>query len=151
MEDSGTGTMPHLPEEFYVTASVSVPHNRIVISKTMFSTFLTLQVILHLFIWGVFTWLCIKRPPLPVITSYPLFDFAFKTNCKRYSARLMEGEPYYLHPGSTLPTGILEASDGDVLSILENCTYTLRSVDELVHMDHQSQQRLVSATRLTTW
>ncbi|KAL3440759.1 hypothetical protein BJX65DRAFT_314491 [Aspergillus insuetus] len=90
MEDSGTGITPHLPEDFYVTASVSVPHSRIVISKTMFSI-LTLQVILHLFIWGVFAWLCIKRPPLPAISSYPLFDFSFKVDCKRYSARLMEG------------------------------------------------------------
>jgi hypothetical protein len=149
MEESGTGITPNLPKEFYVTASVSVPHSKIVISTAMFSIFLTLQVILHLFIWGVFAWLCIKRPLLPAITSYPLFDFAFKTTCK--PVRLRETQHYYhLSPPSTLPTGRLGASDGDVLSILENCTHTLRSDDDLVRLEDQNQQRLAPATRLTT-
>jgi hypothetical protein len=151
MEDSGTWITPHIPEEFYVKASVSVPHSRIFISRTMFSIFLTLQVILHLFIWSVFSLLCIKRPSLPAISSYPLFDFAFKVNCKRYPVRLIDGQHHHLCQPSALSTEMLAASDGDVLCILENCSYTLRSGDELVRLDHQSQQRLVSATRLTTW
>ncbi|KAL4872465.1 hypothetical protein BDV12DRAFT_162248 [Aspergillus spectabilis] len=79
----------------------------------------TLQAILNLFIWAVFAWLCITRPPLPEITSYPLFDFAFKARLKRDTAGVNAGKDqfYQLVSQGVPPAGVLGASDGDVLSV----------------------------------
>ncbi|KAL4756288.1 uncharacterized protein BDW70DRAFT_164642 [Aspergillus foveolatus] len=152
MEGYGTGITPNLPPEFYVTASISVPHSKIVISSSMFSIFIAFQAIMHLFIWSVFAWLCIQRPPLPVITSYPLFNFAFKAYDKRGSKVVRRDQGYHLVSHGVPPAGILGASDGDVLNILEHSVHTLRPDNEMLRLtDNKTQQQLQFSTRLATW
>ncbi|KAL2802357.1 hypothetical protein BJX63DRAFT_116104 [Aspergillus granulosus] len=114
----------NLPPEFYSTASIATPHSRIIINTAMFSVFILLQAVLHLFIWAVFAWLWVKRPALPVITSYPLFDFAFKTRYKGRSQAIPKEQP------TRLPSGLLRANDADVLSILQGGRHFLRTEDE---------------------
>ncbi|KAL5343520.1 hypothetical protein BJX70DRAFT_394076 [Aspergillus crustosus] len=141
IEGYGTGITPNLPPEFYITASVAVPHTKIIISTAMFTTFLTLQVILHLFIWALFAWLCITYPRLPVITSYPLFNFAFKARLKLDITSPGRDQFSQVLGKGIEPSKIIRASDGDVLSILEYCTHTLRSTNkDLPLTGNQSQQ-----------
>ncbi|KAL4744267.1 hypothetical protein BDW72DRAFT_199769 [Aspergillus terricola var. indicus] len=152
MEGYGTGITPNLPQEFYITASISVPHNKIIISTAMFSIFIIFQAIMHLFIWSVFAWLCIQRPPLPVITSYPLFNFAFKAYDKRGSlvGRRDQGCQTVSH--RVPPADVLGASDGDVLNILQHSIHALRSDNKILHpTNNKIQQQIQSSSRLATW
>ncbi|KAL3477935.1 hypothetical protein BJX99DRAFT_256904 [Aspergillus californicus] len=148
MEGFGTGITPNLPTEFYITASIAVPQSKIIISTAMFSTFITLQVILHLFIWAVLVWLCATRPVLPAISSYPLFDFAFKARFKRDTkggAGNSKDQLYHLLSSGVSPAGVLGAGDGDVLSALENCSHTICERNEVLPLtgdQDRSQDRL---------
>ncbi|KAL3493909.1 hypothetical protein BJX62DRAFT_234763 [Aspergillus germanicus] len=158
IEGYGTSITPNLPPEFYTTASVVTPHSRILISPVMFSTFITLQAILHVSIWAAFVWLVLPRPPsLPEITSYPLFNFAFKTRLKRDTAGMSTGKCQIyqrLSQGGPPAKVILAARDGDVLSMLEHCTITLRSNNEVLPLiGNKSQQSLPvqPSTRPSTW
>lgn len=152
MEGYGTGITPNLPQEFYITASISVPHNKIIISTAMFSIFIIFQAIMHLFIWSVFAWLCIQRPPLPVITSYPLFNFAFKAHDKRGSLVGRRDQGYQTVSHSVPPADVLGASDGDVLNILQHSIHALRSDNKILHpTNNKIQQQIQSSSRLATW
>ncbi|KAL3477565.1 hypothetical protein BJX99DRAFT_257378 [Aspergillus californicus] len=158
----GRDINPNLPPEFYTTASVVVPHNKIMISTSMFSTFVVLQTTVHLFAWGVLAWFCIRRPVVPGITSYPLFDFSFKT---RYDDCMMEKhiDPRDLKlPGGIKPEAILATDDGKVLQALKDCKHFLRmggsggsstSTSTLNGNDNGSQQQLapVNVAHGATW
>ncbi|PVH96288.1 hypothetical protein DM02DRAFT_688314 [Periconia macrospinosa] len=67
-----------LPKEFYTTARITRPYMRITIDRGMLAAFIVLNSSVLIFIWGVLLWLWISRLPLPVLSSYPLIDFAFK-------------------------------------------------------------------------
>ncbi|KAL4877496.1 hypothetical protein BJY04DRAFT_222054 [Aspergillus karnatakaensis] len=162
MEGYGTGITPNLPAEFYTTASVAVPHGKIIISTAMFYTFLTLQITIHLFIWSVLAWLWITNPPVPEITSYPLFDFAVKTRLKAGHSGNgigiggggdnMEDQYHHLITQDVPPAKIVGASDGDVLSLLEGCTYTVRSGDEVLSLaGSKAELEIRPALRTSTW
>jgi hypothetical protein len=47
----------NLPPEFYTTASIAIPHDRIIINTAMFLIFVLLQGAVQLFIWAVLAWL----------------------------------------------------------------------------------------------
>lgn len=70
-----------LPSQFYTEAAVVRPYTKISFSRGMFVLFITLQAMGLAFVWGVLLWLWMGfRGGLPVtISSFPLFDAAFKT------------------------------------------------------------------------
>jgi hypothetical protein len=126
----------NLPPEFYTTASIAIPHDRIIINTAMFSIFVLLQGSVHLFIWAVLAWLWIKRPALPVITSYPLFNFAFKTKHKGRNCVSAKQEQI------SLPNGPLRADDKDVVAALQGARHFLRTDDErLSLLSNESRQQ----------
>ncbi|KAL3483380.1 hypothetical protein BJX62DRAFT_79925 [Aspergillus germanicus] len=130
-----------LPHEFYTNASIAVPHNRIIINTAMFSIFVLLQSVVHLFIWAVLAWLWIYRPGLPVITSYPLFNVAFKTKYKGRNHVAAKREEI------NLPNGPLRACDRDVVLALQGTRHFLRTDDErlgLLSNDSQQQRAVVT-------
>ncbi|KAL4876794.1 hypothetical protein BJY04DRAFT_222803 [Aspergillus karnatakaensis] len=126
-ENQSREISPSLPPEFYTTASLATQHYKIVISNAMFATFVALHCTLHLFIWIMFLWLCIKRPSLPAITSFPLFDFAFKTTYTRNTVerKQADGRVYQLASQSLPLAGVLSITDGEALSALKPCKHFL--------------------------
>ncbi|KAL4789329.1 hypothetical protein BDV19DRAFT_395148 [Aspergillus venezuelensis] len=136
---------PNLPPEFYTTATVASPYYRIMINNVMFSVFIGLQGVLHLFIWAVLAWLCVKSPALPVITSFPLFDFAFKTRyTRRASVQAIEDQKYQIVPQSLLEPKILEAGNGEVISSLKQCTHFVRRSDSVLLAAEHGASRVQS-------
>ena len=67
-----------LPKEFYTKARLTKQFTRIMIKHDMFIAYVVLQGIAIAFLWAVLVWLWVTRPRLPIISSYPLVDFAFK-------------------------------------------------------------------------
>jgi hypothetical protein len=131
----------NLPPEFYTSASIAIPHDRIIINTAMFSIFVLLQGAVHLFIWTVLAWLWIYRPGFPVITSYPLFNFAFKTKYKGRNHVAAKREEV------KLPNGPLEAGDRDVVLALQGTRHFLRTENErLALLSNDSQQQRAVAT-----
>ncbi|KAL4904201.1 hypothetical protein BDW74DRAFT_179291 [Aspergillus multicolor] len=130
VENHGRDISPSLPAEFYTTASVANQHYRIVISNSMFAIFVALHATLHVAIWTLFVWLCfLKRPSLPTITSFPLFDFAFKTTYTRNAPTQTDkkqGRIYHLAPQAVPADEIEMATDGEALAALKPCTHFLR-------------------------
>ncbi|KAL3443429.1 hypothetical protein BJX65DRAFT_311930 [Aspergillus insuetus] len=130
-----------LPPEFYTNASIAVPHERIIINMAMFSIFVVLQGSLHLFVWTVLVWLWIKRLALPVISSYPLVNFAFKTKYKGRNHVAAKREEI------SLPNGPLGAGDRDVVLALQGTRHFLRTDNErLSLLSNDSQQQRAVAT-----
>ncbi|KAL3481487.1 hypothetical protein BJX99DRAFT_253411 [Aspergillus californicus] len=127
IENQSRDISPNLPPEFYTTASIATQHYKIVISNAMFAIFVTLQCTLHLFIWIIFIWLCFQRPLLPVITSFPLFDFAFKTTYTQDTVGRKEaGDRVHQLASQSVPlAGVLSTTDGQALSALKPCTHFL--------------------------
>ncbi|KAL4939924.1 hypothetical protein BDV06DRAFT_197802 [Aspergillus oleicola] len=118
----------NLPPEFYTTASVATQHYTIIINTAMFLIFVALHSLLHISICAVFAWLCIKRPSLPVISSYPIFDFAFKTMYQRKTSAGNKRDPIYQLVRQNFPSaGIWMVNDGETLSALKPCTHFLRT------------------------
>ncbi|KAL2852043.1 hypothetical protein BJY01DRAFT_244659 [Aspergillus pseudoustus] len=118
----------NLPREFYTNASIAIPHNRIIINTAMFSMFVVLQAVVHIFSWVVFAWLWMKRPSLPAITSYPLFNFAFQTKYKARGHAVAKGKQDYLSNGP------VKANDGNVLSALQGGCHFLRADGERLNL-----------------
>ncbi|EEP79552.1 predicted protein [Uncinocarpus reesii 1704] len=102
-----------LPPEFHTKASIASPYTRILVNRSMFIAFMVLQLLVLSVIWTVILWLAITHPILPEISSYPLFDFMFKT---RYTAPF---DPPSAHETSdTSLEPLLETDDKDILSVL---------------------------------
>jgi hypothetical protein len=74
----------NLPKEFYTKARVTKQFTRIMIKHDMFVVYIVLQGAALVFLWGVLLWLWVTRPKLPIISSYPLVDFAFKAKVADY-------------------------------------------------------------------
>ncbi|KAL4994396.1 hypothetical protein BDV10DRAFT_189064 [Aspergillus recurvatus] len=151
VENHGQGISDHLPPEFYTNASLATSHSRIIISPAAFFAFIVLQSILHLFIWSVFVWLCFKRPSLPAITSYPLWNFASKAIVKRRDPFSGKGSQAYRLGFPVPPPGILGAKDGDVLSSLEHCTHFLHTGDKLPTVSSDETLGPQPVAHASTW
>ncbi|KAK7917442.1 hypothetical protein PG985_011050 [Apiospora marii] len=67
-----------LPPQYRSVAAIVKPYSKIKFKKTMFYLFILLQGVSLLFIWGVLIWVWVWAPPIPYITSFPLFDAGFK-------------------------------------------------------------------------
>ncbi|EAS30478.3 uncharacterized protein CIMG_05957 [Coccidioides immitis RS] len=110
-----------LPPEFHTKAAIATPYTRIVLNKSMFILFLLLHILVLTFVWAMLLWLVITRPDLPKISSYPLFDFAFKT---RYT---MPSDPPPRHQKSeNPPKHIVRIGDKEILSDLSQLEVFLR-------------------------
>ncbi|KAL3458892.1 hypothetical protein BJX64DRAFT_291799 [Aspergillus heterothallicus] len=134
-----------LPREFYTNASIATAHNRIIINTATFSVFIILQGILHLLIWGVLVWLWVKRPELPAISSYALFNFAFKT---KYRGRVTNG--HGKEGRIYLPNGLLTANDGDVVYALQGGRDTLRADPESLHLSNNQSGHQTPSTDMSS-
>ncbi|KAF2659788.1 hypothetical protein K491DRAFT_622242 [Lophiostoma macrostomum CBS 122681] len=73
-----------LPKEFYTKARLTKQFTRIMIKHDMFIVYCVLQGAALVFLWAVLIWLWLTRPKLPIISSYPLVDFAFKAKVADY-------------------------------------------------------------------
>nr|KAK5437002.1 hypothetical protein LTR18_009367 [Exophiala xenobiotica] len=71
--------VPGLPADFYTTASIGNPYERIVVDRSMFILFCVLQGLVQGFAWGVMIWLWRVNLRFPEASSYPIIDFAAKT------------------------------------------------------------------------
>ncbi|KAK8024444.1 hypothetical protein PG993_012510 [Apiospora rasikravindrae] len=69
---------PTLPPEFYTTATIVAPYSKIGFNRTMFYLFIAFQGLALSLIWAVLIWIWVRSTPLPYISSFPLFDAAFK-------------------------------------------------------------------------
>ncbi|KAI1967016.1 hypothetical protein LOZ58_000509 [Ophidiomyces ophidiicola] len=120
VELSAQEITPSLPLEFYTKAAIATPYTRIKLNISMFIAFLVLESVVLSFIWAVFLWLLISRQNLPEITSYPLFDFAFKT---KYTVPPRASS---LQDVNKPPKHLLRTNDGKILSVLNGLEFFLR-------------------------
>ncbi|KAK8102430.1 hypothetical protein PG984_015576 [Apiospora sp. TS-2023a] len=67
-----------LPPQFYTTATIVAPYSKISFNRTMFYLFIVLQGLALVLIWAVLIWVWVRSTPIPYISSFPLFDAAFK-------------------------------------------------------------------------
>ncbi|KIW23718.1 hypothetical protein, variant [Cladophialophora immunda] len=116
-----------LPEDFYTTASIGDPYDKIVVDRPMFILFCTLQSIVLGLAWTVLIWAWMTNPDLPEISSYPLVDFAMKTRLVDASLPATNS-----HAGRDMDDG-LAAAAGDKLirKYLQNIRVVIRSKLEL--------------------
>lgn len=78
-ESQPDATNSTLPPEFFTKASIVEPYAKIRVQFAMFVLFLVLQALSLVFIAGVVVWAW-TRDEVPLKTSsFPLFDFAFRT------------------------------------------------------------------------
>jgi hypothetical protein len=69
---------PDLPPEFYTTADIIAPYQKIKFDPLILELFCVFQGIVLVFVWAVFLWAIVVAKTLPMVSSYPLFDFAVK-------------------------------------------------------------------------
>jgi len=79
VQKSPTSMLPNLPPEFTTTASLARPHSKIAINSSMFYTYIGLELGALLISWTVILVIILKRKASPVVSGYPLIDFAAKT------------------------------------------------------------------------
>ncbi|KAL6232432.1 hypothetical protein BDW75DRAFT_242960 [Aspergillus navahoensis] len=151
VENHGQGISDNLPPEFYTKASLATSYSRIIVSPANLFAFIVLQSTLHLFIWSIFVWLCFKRPLLPAITSYPLWNFASKAIFKRRDpVSRKESRAYQL--GFPVPSpGIAGPKDSDVLLSLKHSTHFLRTGNELPTVSSDETLRPQPVMHISTW
>ncbi|KAK3315604.1 hypothetical protein B0H66DRAFT_347508 [Apodospora peruviana] len=77
-----------LPAEHYVDASVVAPVVKIKFDQPLFVAFICLQGVVLAFVLAVAIWAGTNAREMPAISSFPLFDVAFKTNVD-----VIDGQP----------------------------------------------------------
>jgi hypothetical protein len=97
----------NLPAGFYTTAVIADPLTMIQINRAVFAAFICCDGLVLVFVWSIVIWLCVTRPSLPCISSFPLMDIALKTSM---GLKLSPTEPSNPFKQSTL-----KAKDGDIL------------------------------------
>lgn len=105
--------MQNLPGEFHTKASIVMPYVKIKFDPAMVTVFVVLQGATLVFLWGLLCWSCfvMDSGSMPVISSYPLFDTAFKTEVEVPEAS--QGE-------------IWGAQNGDVLRMMKGRSVTVK-------------------------
>lgn len=83
-----------LPGDFYTTTHTITPYTKLVIGRAMFFAFLILDGTVLVFVWGVAIWLCLSPRRMPKISSFPRFDFAFKTRVMDSGGGTLSREDY---------------------------------------------------------
>ncbi|KAI1846979.1 hypothetical protein JX266_006854 [Neoarthrinium moseri] len=81
-----------LPPDFYTQACVVAPYSKIQFNYEMFIIFIVLQGAALVFVWVTLAWVWIAAGAkgginLARITSFPLFDVAFKSNSEGYQGK----------------------------------------------------------------
>ena len=76
---SPTTLLPNLPPEFTTTASLAQPHSKISINASMFYTYVGLELVALLISWIVIIVVLLRNKAGPIMSGYPLVDFASKT------------------------------------------------------------------------
>ncbi|KAK8071283.1 hypothetical protein PG997_011486 [Apiospora hydei] len=69
---------PTLLPQFYTTATIVAPYSKIGFNRSMFYLFIVFQGLALSLIWAVLIGIWVRSTPLPYISSFPLFDAAFK-------------------------------------------------------------------------
>jgi len=87
-----------LPPEFYTQTFIVAPSVKIKFDLALFVVFIVLQSLAMVFIWGklLWIWFCVGMKRLPKISSYPLFDAAFKAR-----VNVEADQSYVLNAGSS--------------------------------------------------
>ena len=75
---------PNLPQEFHITAKISIPYTKIVIGGGIFWAFIVLESIIYLFIGGSLILFLLNLDEAPEITLFPMIDFAIKAEYDFY-------------------------------------------------------------------
>jgi len=68
----------YVPEEFYKTASVVKSYVKLRFDPAMLVVFIVFQGGVLVLLWGLWIWIAVRLRKLPTVSSFPLFDFAFK-------------------------------------------------------------------------
>lgn len=79
VQQSPTTLIPNLPPEFTTTASLARPYSKITINTDMFYAYLGLELGALVVSWLVIVAILWRGKAGPVVSSYPLIDFAAKT------------------------------------------------------------------------
>ena len=75
----GAGLSPFVPSEFYKTASIVKPYVKLEFDPVVLVLFIVFQGSVLLFLWGLLAWTVLAVGGLPAVSSFPLFDFSFKS------------------------------------------------------------------------
>ncbi|KAJ9144673.1 hypothetical protein NKR23_g5763 [Pleurostoma richardsiae] len=100
-----------LRPQFYTKASVVAPHVKIKFNQTMFILFLVLQGLTIVFLWGVLAWEWLGRRTLPLTSSFPLYDAAFRAR--------VDGEAWQLD--------MVNASNSEIVDIMKDARATAKA------------------------
>jgi hypothetical protein len=102
--------IPGMPAEFYTKASIVSPYVKIKFDNAMFGLFVAFQGTVVLFCWGVLAWAWLSGglEKVPVTSSFPVFDMAFKV--------AIFATPDALEEQSTLRN----ADSGRILAVMKN-------------------------------
>ena len=67
-----------VPAEYYKTASIVKPYVKLKFDPTILVLFVVFQGGVLIFLWGLWAWTTVVVRKLPVVSSFPLYDFTFK-------------------------------------------------------------------------
>jgi len=67
-----------VPPEFYKTASIVKPYVKLKFDLTILLLFVVFQGLVLLFLWVLWAWAALTARKMPVVSSFPLYDFLFK-------------------------------------------------------------------------
>jgi hypothetical protein len=90
--------------EFHNLASVVAPHVKLKFDTGILVIFAVFQGAMLLFLWLAWIWTVFHAASLPAISSFPLFDFSFKTDLPRLPAS---------------PEEVIGAGDSEVLRLID--------------------------------
>lgn len=68
----------YVPEEFYKTAAVVRPYVKLGFDPVILVVFTVFQGGMLVLLWALWVWVAVILGRLPVVSSFPFFDFAFK-------------------------------------------------------------------------
>ncbi|KAK1750897.1 hypothetical protein QBC47DRAFT_88788 [Echria macrotheca] len=104
----------NLPAEFYTAAAVVRSYTKIKFDPVMTFLFVGLEGVVLVFAWAVLGWVVVVYRTLPEISSFPLFDAAFKAETTGHA---VWGE---IHDGTGLGGGkeVWGYGDGKILEVM---------------------------------
>jgi hypothetical protein len=83
------GLAQGLPKDFYTSATLVNPYNKIVLNTKLLVTFMVFESIVLALVLCLLAGLCWRTKKLPKISSYPLIDFALKA---RYNLKIRRAD-----------------------------------------------------------
>lgn len=114
LPSGNTSTATYLPPKFHIEAHVVAPFHMIKLSLPMIILFASTQGLVLVFAWVMLIWAAAVSPSLPCVSSFPLFDFAFKTDTKM--------------DGNSGPDEVWEADDSKIEQMLKQARVRRRAV-----------------------